>query len=389
MRVAPEPIDRGMVVPSPLGWEPIPARRRRPWRWVAGVAMVMAVTYAVLNVITVPYYGLLPGDAEPVDGAHGAITLGAAHLGSGNIFFATVFEQRRVSEWDRLTYRYTHPDRTLLPAIEITGGQSPAQYNQANEQAMSDSQEFAKVAALRRLGYTVPELGDGALVVEVQPGSPAAGNLKDGDIITAIDGKPVKIAPDATADIRSRRAGDTVSIDLKRPTVSGPDLVHLQVKTMACGAACPGDARRPFVGVALITDNMSFTLPPTLKLNIVTRGVEGPSAGLAFTLGALDALTTHDITGGQKVAATGTIDPDGVVGEVGGARQKTIAVEAAGCDYFIVPRAEFATAAAQAKGHHLRVVSVDNLEQALTFLRTIHGDLNGIPTKPPPLPADD
>ena len=58
----------------------------------------------------------------------------------------------------------------------------------------------------------------------------------------------------------------------------------------------------------------------------VTVGVDpaigGPSAGLMFSLGIYDTLTEGSMTGGEVVAGTGTIGPDGAVGPIGGIDQK-------------------------------------------------------------------
>ena len=79
-------------------------------------------------------------------------------------------------------------------------------------------------------------------------------------------------------------------------------------------------------------------------MSIDSQRIGGPSAGLAFTLGLLDELTPGDLTGGKEVAATGTISPDGTVGEIGGVEQKVTAVHRAHIPYFMVP-AEDAPAA--------------------------------------------
>jgi Lon-like protease len=388
MHVTEGPTDRGMVVLSPLAWRPIEARPRRAWRWVLGVFVLLTAAVVVLNFVTVPYYGILPGSALPVDGANGAVTVDSAHAGSGNLFLVVVEEQPRVSEWDRLTFRYTHPDVDLLPASEITQGASVSQYNQENAQLMSDSQAAAKVAALRRLGYKVPELGTGAAIEQVDPGTPAAGQLRQGDVITSVDGKPVRLASDLTAVVTAIHAGDVLRISAKRPTRSGATVVDLSIRTIACGPTiCPGQPNRALMGVMVATDHQSYAFPPGVKVNIATTGIGGPSAGLSFTLGALDALTTRNITGGHRVAATGTIDADGNVGDVGGVKQKAIAVRHDHCQYFIVPRVEYAAAQAQAHGK-VTVVPVDTLDQALTFLRSIGGDLSGIPASPAPSPPE-
>ena len=375
-----------MVVPSPLGWQPIRAGRRRLWRWVLGLVAVLVIAYVALNSITVPYYGLLPGNAVPVNGKDGAITVGSVHAGSGDLFLTDVLLQPRITVWDRLT-DFMHPENDIVPTVVVTGGASTTQYNQENTAAMANSQEDARVAALRRLGYVVTEQGDGAAVVEVAEGTPAASELRPGDVITEADGKPVKLASDLTGVISALKAGDNIDLSVRRPDGARASALQLTVGTVACGSRCPGAPLRPLMGIEVSTDNQSFAFPKTVSLTISTTGIGGPSAGLAFTLGAIDALTTHDITGGHRVAATGTIDPDGNVGDVGGVKQKTIAVIRDHCQYFIVPRVEYATAEAQAKGHHLTVVPVDTLEQALTFLRSINGNLSGVPaTAPAPAP---
>ncbi len=377
--IAEEPTDRGMVVPSPLSWQSIPARRRSVWNWLGAVVVLLVVAFVALHLWTVPYVAYVPGEAIPVNGPTGAVTVGGHHVGSGSVFLVTIAEQSRVTEWDRLTAGWLHKDWAIIPTKAVTGGLSTSQYNQENAQAMADSQEYAKVAALRRLGYTVPERGDGAHVIDVNAGAPAAGHFLADDVITAVDGKPVSVSADVGTDIGTHPAGSPVRFTVRRKSGT----VQLAVTPAPCGAACPGDPQRPIVGIAVVTDNQSFAFPNGVNLTIATQGIGGPSAGLAFALGAIDALTTHHITGGVKVAATGTIDPSGAVGEVGGVVQKTITVEREGARYFLVPRAEAADATRTAAGHHLTVVPVDTLDQALTFLRSIGGDLTGVPPATP------
>ena len=370
--------DRGMVVPSPLGWQSIPTRPRKAWHvglavFAAGFAVVL-----ILNSITVPYYALSPGEALVANGPAGAVTVAGTHMGSGDVYLTTVALNDRVTLLNKL-FAFTHPDTQLIKKQLVTGNATPAQYAQQNQQEMTDSQLFAKVAALRRLGYTVPEQGDGALVEQIAPNSPADGKFRVGDVIKQIDGKTVSIVTDATTDIRRHKAGDTVTIEVARPG-SGSALTAIAVQPVACGSTnCPQNPQQPLVGISLVTDQQHFALPAMPKLAITTNDIGGPSAGLAFTLGAIDALTTHDLTGGHKVAVTGTIDPDGNVGPVGGVVQKTVAVERAGCEYFLVPPDEYADASAKAKGHHLTVVKVTSLDDALRFLQTIGGNMTGVP----------
>ena len=107
--------------------------------------------------------------------------------------------------------------------------------------------------------------------------------------------------------------------------------------------------------------------------------IGGPSAGLAMTLGVIDALTSGSVTGGHTVAATGTIDSQGDVGDVGGVAQKTVAVENAGATIFLVPPQEYKAALSKIRPG-LQVYAVSTLDQALQVLAA-HGG------KVPPAPA--
>jgi PDZ domain-containing protein len=126
-----------------------------------------------------------------------------------------------------------------------------------------------------------------------------------------------------------------------------------------------------------VPNTVHFEFP--FNVDIGTGDIGGPSAGLAWTIATLDALTPGSITGGRKVAITGTIDVYGNVGQIGGLRQKTIAVIRAGADLFIVPKAEIADAQKAAVGSRLRVVGVETLDDALKVLADEGGNALTLP----------
>jgi PDZ domain-containing protein len=121
-----------------------------------------------------------------------------------------------------------------------------------------------------------------------------------------------------------------------------------------------------------VETQQDFTYPFPVAIN--TTDIGGPSAGLAMTLGIMDKLSTGDLTGRHVVAATGTIDASGDVGDVGGVAQKTIAVERAGATVFFVPPEEYSVARSKATSS-LHVYSVSTLDQALHILRSLGGSV--------------
>ena len=92
------------------------------------------------------------------------------------------------------------------------------------------------------------------------------------------------------------------------------------------------------------------------------------------------------------MAATGTIELDGAVGDVGGVAQKAVAVRRAGAKVFFVPAGQLKEAESQAGS--LKIYPFNTLEQALDDLRALGGRVP-LPTssitpvdRHPPSPPD-
>jgi Lon-like protease len=243
---------------------------------------------------------------------------------------------------------------------------------------MRNAKNDAYFVALQKLGYPVTIDWGPATVQQLScfgvddtgrcnKRSSAADVLKAGDTITSIDGQPVKVLPDLTPLISAHKAGDTVTVGFQR---DGKDMTG-QVTLIAA----PDDGR-PLIGVQM-QDTRVVTIPNDIKIDFETNDIGGPSAGLAFTLTLIDRLSEGDLTGGKKVAVTGTIDVDGNVGAIGGLQSKASAVRQAGAQYFIVPTnqgdADIA-AARQAAGPGVEIIPVKTLDEALAALQRIGGD---------------
>ncbi|HEX4541499.1 MAG TPA: PDZ domain-containing protein [Acidimicrobiales bacterium] len=333
--------------------------------------VVLLVAAAVAGTtIKLDYYALAPGSALAV-GNLIKVPPDKSHSVPGQVFLTTVsLSQVRAIDYlpDKLS-----SDVSVVPAAEVLGSTPPSQLQVQNTLEMNDSKEAAQVAALRRLNYPVPETDAGAVVVEVQSGAPAAGKLQIGQTITAIDGRPTPSADQAVAITHAQHPGDVVHLTVEPGGGAPPRDVSITL-----GGRQQQGQQVAYMGVALST-HAQFNFPFPITIN--SEGIGGPSAGLAYTLGIIQALTPDDLTGGQKVSATGTIDTNGSVGDVGGVAQKTAAVRNAGATLFLVPPPEYKVAMQHA-GSHLKVVPVASLDQALTALSTHGGNTSDLP--PPP-----
>lgn len=85
--------------------------------------------------------------------------------------------------------------------------------------------------------------------------------------------------------------------------------------------------------------------------------VGGPSAGAALTLTTIAALQNNTVK--SNVMITGTINPDGTIGRVGGVLQKAGAAKDVGATIFLVPQGE---------GREIKVTPVENCNQEPGFV---------------------
>ncbi|MDR3575798.1 MAG: PDZ domain-containing protein [Anaerolineaceae bacterium] len=288
------------------------------------------------------------------------------HSHPGTFILTSVLEQTSITagEWFLAqldpTLKIVPPD-SLVPANE-----TPQQQSQQDFQMLDQSESTAAVVGLQLAGYPAKEISRGVLVVSVDPASPAKTLLKSGDIITALDGVPVKSTTALIALIRAQPLHASIHLAVER----GRQQLQIAVPLMA--PAEPGGP--PRIGITIDSAGADISLPFPVKIT-PQKIVGGPSAGLMFTLTVFNALSPHDLTGGRKIAGTGTINPDGTVGPIGGVQQKVAAAEAAGAEYFLSPPDNYADALSAARS--IKVVEIATAQQAVNFLSS----LPTIPTK--------
>jgi Lon-like protease len=351
------------------------SRPRRRHRWFLPTLIiflaVVSVAYLVANHYTSKYDAIAPGSAQPVK-PFISVPPDKIHQHNGKILLVTV-SLLNVTPLGWIADKL-NPDIQILKVEELTGPTPPSQLNQLNAVEMQTSTQTAVIVALRRFGYKVNLNGEGAEVDAVVSNSPAANVLVPGDVIVAFDGMAVTSSDTLVADTRQHKAGDRVTLTFQ-------DSSRTVTKTIVLGQA-PADSTTPtphaFIGIQNSTKEQ-----PSLPINVTIDpgNIGGPSAGLSFTLGIIDELSTSDITGGKTIAVTGTINPDGTVGDVGGVAQKAVAVRKAGAVAFLVPKGELKTAQQHA-GPKVKVIEVTTLEQALDTMKSLGGDLSGLPPAP-------
>jgi PDZ domain-containing protein len=193
-------------------------------------------------------------------------------------------------------------------------------------------------------------------VAGLLPGSPAEGILRQGDVITAIDGTPVAVASDLISALGTRSPGDEVVLSVRRNETDQE--FRLRLGTVE-------GVDQPAIGVGITTVDLDVSLP--FPVDVDQSGIGGPSAGLLIALTVYDLADPADLTAGRSVAGTGTIELDGEVGPVGGVDAKVVAARAAGASVFLVPEGELALAQSAA-GDDIDVIPVGTVDDAIAAL---------------------
>jgi Lon-like protease len=330
-----------------------------PARAAGAAALLVAVALVVLYLVpSNGYYVFVP------DRAHALAPLvkvpgERSRDDRGGFYFVDVrFRKARLLE--DLLNRPLGSGATLVPASAVLGGASESQQRKIDLNEMAQSQKIAAALALNRAGHHVRIRLPDLVISGVDPMAPAAKVLRPRDRLLAVDGVAVHSVGHLRDVLGAHKAGDLVRVRLAR---------RGRVKTTALRTiADPTDKSRAVIGI-LVQEVGGSTGKLPVNVRIDTRGVGGPSAGLAFALDLMEELG-RDVDHGYKVAATGELELDGWVDPIGAVKQKTIGARQAGVDVFIVPAGGNAREARKyADG--LRIIPVKTFPQALHALATL------------------
>jgi PDZ domain-containing protein len=264
----------------------------------------------------------------------------------------TVGNREHTASWGTVAMAWLNKSQAILPLDEVFPvGVTTAQRTEISQAQMSMSQQRAVAAALTVLGE---EYTTSVSIVATMDDGPAAGVLEPGDIIESINAAPIDDIAAVREALDENGVDKPATISVSRAGVAQ----DLQVTPI------DGDTG-PIIGVE-IDESYDFPFDVLIQL----EGVGGPSAGQIFALAIIDKLTPGSITGGTDVAGTGTITEDGVVGAIGGIRQKMYGAKDAGAEYFLAPVANCPEVVGEIPDG-LQVFAVETLSDSLAVLNTL------------------
>jgi PDZ domain-containing protein len=340
------------------------------WGWLRR-GFIPATTIVLIlagAVVPLPAFVEQPGSAT---GIPACVTIDGDPVSVNGDFMFTTVAQRDATVFG-LMLAAVRDDQDVVPRRDILGGVRRDEYFEQQREVFLSATERATIVALEAAGYTVVYRGTGVAVLEVIDGTPAEHVLREGDVITGINGAPVLTDEALIAAINGTQ---TLHVAFERDGETHSGNLQPEIREV--------DGRpRPVIGVRITTRDPEVELP--VSVDVVSGHVGGPSAGLMLSLAIFDMVDDVDLAAGRRIAGTGTLAADGTVGPIDNIDLKVPAAVEQGAQVFVTPAAQTDEArAAVPEGADLAVVGVDTFDDARTVLRrTATGDAPPAPPAP-------
>jgi PDZ domain-containing protein len=217
---------------------------------------------------------------------------------------------------------------------------------------MGASQYFSTIVALKAVGHDVRGEFEGLRVLNLNEDSPNRKALEPDDLLIKIEDTGIESFQTLRDVLDKRKPGDVLQVTVKR---NGQDaIVDVTVFSVKDRNLLGAFMRPEF--------NTEFPFPVRFE----TGTTSGASGGLVFALEIYNQLTPGDITKGRRIAATGTLDPNGRVGPIEGIDMKLIGAQRAQAQVVLIPQANVDDVSGLPPG--VEVISVETFNEALHAL---------------------
>ena len=324
-------------------------------QFIVGVIIAFLVA-GFLFLYPIDYYVVSPGIAQDISPM---VKIEAkSYAASGKIMLTTV-SMKRANVVDYLWVKIFKPELYELQSMDfLPQDVRLEEYFNLMQEMMKESQLKAQAIALEKVGYQPQITGQGVEIVQVLEKSNGYGRLEEGDIIVGVDGTPVQLLTETVDKIKDRELGDKVEITVKR----GETEKNYSIKTKALKK----NSQDPSIGVLISPYKRKYNFP--IKIKIDAGKIGGPSAGSMFALEIYNKLTKEDITAGNKIAGTGTIDLEGKISKIDGIKQKIAAAKEEGAQLFFVPAGNWELAQ-EMKDRGIKLVKVEKFNDIIDYLQ--------------------
>jgi len=339
--------------------------------------IILAIMAYLSFYIPVPFYITMPGSAVELSSI---IEVEDGYQERGSFMLTTVSMMPATAP----TYIYSKFDtytESIPKEYILNENEEQEEYDYRQLMAMLESQNDSILAAFNYLEIPIYITEQGVIVMGIMAGAPSEEVLQVGDLITGIDNIEIKNTDDLLNYLQPKQAGDIVRLTFTRDSTTYNEeiaLINLSQQIEEDVNVGEEDSLTNSVGLGIYPYN-DILLFPQKEVYFNTEDIGGPSAGLMFALEIVNRLTPEDLTKGYQIAGTGTLDANGTVGQIGGARLKVKAAYESGAEIFFVPKDIYeedvnqkeAEEANKDLGSPMQIVPVATLDEAVQFLQKL------------------
>jgi PDZ domain-containing protein len=342
----------------------------------------------IVLLVPVDFVARSPGQAvdltgEAADGGPVLALQGRQTYASSGSWLLTTVDQTPVGERLHLLQAivdYLLPSHEVLDRSDVyQDGTTAEALAEGQAGALATAKTYAIVAALCELepgpaSDRCPLVDEYVTVADITAGGPSDGKLQKGDRLLLVQDTPIMTRNQLVSLVRSSEAGANLSVTICCRANDAGELVE---STQSITLAKSAELGLPTMGVTWeqhydygdALANVTFDLGPA---------VTGDGGGLALALALYDQLVPEDLTGGQTVAAAGTLAltdqtpasagdaPAATVEAADGIRQQAVTAAEQGATLFLIPRANCPDVADLNVG--LRIVPVSTFTEAARLL---------------------
>lgn len=251
------------------------------------------------------------------------------------------------------------PNWDLLSKDEVTSKKTVDELLELEKLYMKSSIDYATILAYEKSGKEINiknTINNVTYILE-----DAKTDIQLYDEVISVDGNYIKDIKSLKEYVNTKSVGDKLKFKVKR---NGKEkIVESEVISVD---------NELLVGITFLTTYEYSTNP---EIDITVKSSEsGSSGGLMLSLAIYNSLVNEDITGGQKVVGTGTIDIDGNVGEIDGIKYKLLGAQKNNADIFLCPYENYEEAISVKEKYNLKlkIKKVSTFDEALNVLKNTH-----------------
>ena len=183
-------------------------------------------------------------------------------------------------------------------------------------------------------------------------------DIKTGDIIRNINGTTIKDFNSLKEEIAKYKKGDSLKINVERNN-----------KIIECEAELVEEDGRVIIG-ATLSELKNIKTDPKVEY-IFKDNESGASRGLLCALDIYNKITKFDLTKGDIISGTGSIDQNGVVGSIDGVKYKLAGAVKKKAKVFIVPTGNYKEALNEKEknNYNIEIIEADTLHNVIEKLK--------------------